>query len=90
MDQIAASDARRHLPRLLDRVTRGESHTITRHGSPVARLAPVTGDRDHAKKEAARIHERRQHFKRVPLADLVAAIRDTTATIKPEEEREAD
>ena len=49
MDQIGASETRRHLPRLLDRVARGESLTITRHGKPVARLDPVTADRDPAK-----------------------------------------
>ena len=68
MERTGAADARRHLPRLLDRVTRGESLTITRHGSPVARLAPVTGDRDHAKEASARILERRMHLKRAPLA----------------------
>ena len=36
MDQIGASEAKRHLPRLLDHVARGESLTITRHGKPVA------------------------------------------------------
>ena len=42
MDRIAASEARRHLPRLLDRVACGESLTITGYGRPVARLVPVT------------------------------------------------
>ena len=38
MERTGAADARRHLPRLLDRATRGESLTIKRHGKPVARL----------------------------------------------------
>ena len=42
MDRIGASEARRHLPRLLDRVACGESLTITGYGRPVARLVPVT------------------------------------------------
>ena len=41
MKRSRASKARRHLPRLLDRVARGESLTITRHGQPVARLVPT-------------------------------------------------
>ena len=53
-----------------------DSLTITRHGSPVPRLAPVTGDRDHAKEAAARILERRMHLARVPLDDLMATIRE--------------
>ena len=72
MDQISATDARRHLPRFLDRVARGESLTITRHGKPVARLLPVTHDRDRANQAAARIVERGKHFKRVPSAKLMA------------------
>ena len=75
MERIGASDARRHLSRLLDRVARGESLTITRHGKPVARLVPLTGDRDRAKEAAARILERRRRLKRVPIADLIATIR---------------
>lgn len=38
---IGAYDAKTHLPRLLDRVERGESVTITKHGREVARLIPV-------------------------------------------------
>ena len=55
MDRNGASDARRHLHRLLDRVARSESVTITRYGKPVARLVPVTSDRDRAKQAAAGI-----------------------------------
>ena len=76
MEQIGAYEAKTHLPRLLDRVARGESLTITRHGKPVARLVPVIGDRDRARKAAARIVERRRHLKRVPLADLIATIHE--------------
>ena len=60
MVQIGAYEAKTHLPRLLDRVSRGESLTITRHGKPVARLVPVAGERERAKEAAARIVEGRQ------------------------------
>ena len=76
MKQIGAYEAKTHLPRLLDRVARGESLTITRHGKPVARLVPVSDDRDRAREAAARIVERRRHVKRVPLADLMATIHE--------------
>ena len=76
MDQIGAYEAKTHLPRLLDRVARGESLTITRHGKPVARLVPVAGERERAQEVAARILERRKHLKRVPLADLIATIHE--------------
>ena len=76
MERIAASKARTHLSRLLNRVARGESVTITRHGKPIARLVPVTGDRERAKEAAARILERRRHLTRAPLADLMATTHD--------------
>ena len=76
MVQIGAYEAKTHLPRLLDRVARGESLTITRHGKPVARLVPVAGERERAKEATARIVERRKHLKRVPLADLMATIHE--------------
>jgi len=40
-DTFGAFDAKTHLSRLLDRVERGETITITRHGVPVARLVPI-------------------------------------------------
>ena len=39
--EVGAYEAKTHLPRLLDRVARGEHITITRHGKPVARLVPI-------------------------------------------------
>ena len=76
MKRIGAAEARTHLPRLLDRVTQGESLTITRRGKPVARLVPVAHDRERARDAAARIVERRRHLKRVPLAELMATIHE--------------
>ena len=41
MEKIGAYEAKTHLPALLDRVAKGERITITRHGVPVATLAPA-------------------------------------------------
>ena len=76
MQRIGASEARRHLPRLLDRAARGESLTITSHGKPVARLVPIRHDCERAQEAAARIIERRKHLKRVPLVNLMATIHE--------------
>jgi prevent-host-death family protein len=46
MREIQASDAKTHLPRLLDDVERGETLIITRHGRAIARLVPETSRRD--------------------------------------------
>jgi prevent-host-death family protein len=41
METVGSYEAKTHLPRLLERVERGESITITRHGKPIARLVPA-------------------------------------------------
>jgi hypothetical protein len=40
MREVQASDAKTHLPRLLDDVEGGETLVITRHGKAIARLVP--------------------------------------------------
>ncbi len=40
MREIQASEAKTHLPQLLDDVERGDTILITRHGKPIARLVP--------------------------------------------------
>jgi prevent-host-death family protein len=40
-NRVGAYDAKAHFSELLERVENGEEVTITRHGSPVARLVPV-------------------------------------------------
>jgi len=41
MTAIGVYDAKTQLPRLLDRVSRGERFLITKHGRPVAQLVPA-------------------------------------------------
>jgi len=41
MGTVGTFEAKTHLTRLLDRVAAGEQITITRHGTPVARLVEV-------------------------------------------------
>lgn len=38
---VAANEAKSHFSQLLERVAAGEEFTITRHGTPVARLVPA-------------------------------------------------
>jgi prevent-host-death family protein len=40
MREVQASEAKTHLPQLLDDVERGETIVIARHGRPIARLVP--------------------------------------------------
>lgn len=52
MREIQASEAKTHLPQILDEVERGETVVITRHGRPIARLVPEA-DRRQAEIEEA-------------------------------------
>jgi prevent-host-death family protein len=46
MKSIGAFEAKTHLSDLLERVSRGEKFTITRHGIPTAQLLPVSESAD--------------------------------------------
>ena len=77
MESIGAYEAKTHLPRLLERIARGESLVITRHGRPVARLVPVQyDDSERAEQAARRIAERRMRLKRAPLEELMKTIHE--------------
>lgn len=41
MAEVGAYEAKTHLPKLLERVEKGERIVITRHGRPVAELVPI-------------------------------------------------
>ncbi len=40
MEKVGAYEAKTHLPKLLERVSKGHQFTITKHGVPVAILGP--------------------------------------------------
>lgn len=74
---MGANEAKTHLPRLLDRVARGESLTITRQGRPVARLVPVEDDQpSRIRRAARRILERRKRLKRASLSELLETVHE--------------
>jgi prevent-host-death family protein len=50
---VGAYDAKTHFAELLDRVANGAELTITRHGTPVARLVPVDRQSTPAQRRAA-------------------------------------
>lgn len=52
MPEVGAYEAKTHLPKLLERVQRGERFVITKHGRPVAELLPVE-ERDQDRIRAA-------------------------------------
>lgn len=65
MPEIGAYDAKTHLPKLLERVRRGERFVITKHGRPVAELGPVTvRDPDVIRSALARLRKGREALAR--------------------------
>ena len=64
MEKIGASEAKTHLPRLLEKVARGEVITITKHGVPVAMLVPhPRSQRPEPAAAIEALREFRQHIK---------------------------
>lgn len=74
MREIQASEAKTHLPRLLDEVERGETLIITRHGKAIARIVPEVDRRRKEIEEAiAGIREIRKRTKKITLKELLAS-----------------
>jgi prevent-host-death family protein len=74
MREIQASEAKTHLPRLLDDVERGETLIITRHGRAIARIIPEVDRRREVIREAiADIKAMRKRTARFKLSELLAA-----------------
>jgi len=71
--EVGAYAAKTHLPALLERVARGEEITITKHGTPVARLVPVVGTTIEQRREAiARIKAlRKGQILGVPVKEMI-------------------
>jgi prevent-host-death family protein len=61
MNSIGSYEAKTHLPRLLERVAKGERITITKHGAPVAMLVPVSSS---AKPEVQEVIDALKEFRR--------------------------
>lgn len=74
MREIQATEAKAHLPQLLDDVERGESIVITRHGRPIARIVPEAHRRREAIDQAiAGIKALRQRTGKITVAELLSA-----------------
>lgn len=74
MREVQASEAKTHLPRLLDEVENGETLIITRHGRAIARIVPEKSRRQQEIDEAhARMLELRKRTKRVTVEELLSA-----------------
>jgi prevent-host-death family protein len=74
MREIQASEAKVHLPQLLDDVERGETLIITRHGRRIARIVPEADRRqEDIDKSLAAIRELRTRTGRISVGELLSA-----------------
>jgi prevent-host-death family protein len=74
MREIQASEAKTHLPQLLDDVERGETLIIKRHGRRIARIVPDLDRRqEEIDKALAGIRELRKRTGRITLKELLSA-----------------
>jgi prevent-host-death family protein len=74
MREIQASEAKTHLPQLLDDVERGETVVITRHGRAIARIVPEAHLRQADIDEAIEnIKALRQRTGKIGLDELLSA-----------------
>ncbi len=74
MRKIQASEAKAHLPQLLDDVERGETLIITRHGRAIARIVPEVDRRqEEVDKAIANIRELRERNGKITVEELLSA-----------------
>jgi prevent-host-death family protein len=73
MRDIQASEAKTHLPQILDAVERGETIRITRHGRPIARIVPETNRRQaEIEKAIVNIRTIRQRTGKVTTEEILS------------------
>jgi prevent-host-death family protein len=74
MREIQASEAKAHLPQLLDDVERGETLIITRHGRAIARIVPEPDRRqDEIDRAMANIRDLQKRTGKITMDELLSA-----------------
>jgi prevent-host-death family protein len=74
MREIESSDAKAHLPQILDEVERGETIIITQHGRPIARIVPEANNRAaETRKAMYRIAAFRKTMPDLTVEDILSA-----------------
>ena len=74
MREIQASEAKTHLPQILDEVERGETVRITRHGRPIARIVPEASRRqEEVDRAITSIKALRSRTGKITIEELLSA-----------------
>ena len=72
MTTVGAYEAKTHLPRLIRAVERGETVIITRHGKPVAKLAPLEDEQADLAGVMKEMEALRRRLPRASVEELLA------------------
>jgi prevent-host-death family protein len=74
METIQASEAKTHFLRILDKVERGETVVVTRHGRAIARICPeAPTSKERFERAKASIMEIRKRTKPVSVEEILSA-----------------
>jgi prevent-host-death family protein len=73
MREVQASEAKVHLPQLLDDVERGETIIITRHGRPIARIVPDGRRQEEIDRAIDDLKALGQRTGKITVAELLSA-----------------
>lgn len=74
MRHVQASEAKTHLPSLLDDVERGETLVITRHGKPIARIVPEeAAEKSRIRQAIDELVKLRKSMPRLSIEDILSA-----------------
>jgi prevent-host-death family protein len=77
MRMVQASEAKTHLPQLLDEVERGETIVITRHGRAIARIVPEAERRqDEVDRAIADLQEFGKQTGRATVEEILSLVRE--------------
>jgi len=77
MREVQSSDAKAHLPQILDEVERGETIIITRHGRPIARIVPEAESREaEIRRTMERIYAFRKTMPPLSVGEILSARHD--------------
>ena len=89
METIGTFEAKTHLTRLLDRVAAGEQITITRHGTPIARLVPVKSTGSRQIRETIAKYQRDTQRLRQSTQQIVPETQDEKNAVKVKVQQES-
>ena len=74
MAEVGAFEAKTHLPKLLERVQKGERFVITKHGHPVAELIPFRKrdpDKIHAAIESLKVFQKTHSLGSLSVQEMI-------------------